>query len=95
MAKGKTAAKGTGAPKTVCPLTKDEFLGAAKPIGINIGGNTYALNPQEFSTGSFGFYLSDKVTITIGDVPVKFQAGFNLTAVGSKPAPAVPEKVKE
>jgi len=37
-----------------------------------------------FSTGSVGWYLTGKVTIRVGDVPVSVQIGLNLTIVGTK-----------
>lgn len=39
-----------------------------------------------FSTGSFGWGASDKITIMVDGVPVKVQASVNLTVVGSKDA---------
>jgi len=42
-------------------------------------------NPQfGFSTGSFGWGASDKITIVVGGVPLKVQASVNLTVVNSK-----------
>jgi hypothetical protein len=71
--------------KTKCPITKEVFVKAAKPLKITVDGKDYTMEVKEFSSGSFGFYCNEKVTIDIDGEPVKFQAGFNLTAVGSKP----------
>jgi len=78
------AAKPERAKKT-CPLTKEEFKAAAKPITIVVAGQAMAASVKEFASGSFGFYLNGRVTIQIGDTPVEFQVGANITAIGSKP----------
>jgi hypothetical protein len=75
--------------KTKCPITVDQFEESARPISISINGTEFAADPKVFKKGSFGFYLNGKVTISIkvdGEViPVKYQVGMNVTAVGSKP----------
>ncbi len=78
------------ATKTLCPLTRQEFLTNATPQGIRIGSEgqwTYA-NPKAFSTGSVGFCLTGKALIDVGDCQVATQVSLNLTAVGSKDLPA-------
>jgi hypothetical protein len=42
---------------------------------------------KEFSTGSLGWYLSGKTSVSIGGTPVSVQIGLNLTIVGSKELP--------
>jgi hypothetical protein len=79
-AKQATAAAG---PK--CPLTADEFMGAAKPILVEINGEKKVAAPKQFASGSFGWFFNEKVTIMVGDVPVKVQGNLILTAVGSAP----------
>lgn len=74
---------------TVCPVTREQFARAAKPLLVDVGEGQAKLVlgvKTEFSSGSFGYHMSDKVTLMIGDVPVKFQANLQLIAVGSKPA---------
>jgi len=78
-------ANGGQRKKTECPVTKEEFLKSAKPIAVVINGVTLSASPKEFSSGSFGFYLGDKVTVDVGGVAVKLQVGMSLTAIGSKP----------
>jgi hypothetical protein len=73
--------------KTECPISRREFLAQAKPLEVTVNGVTLALSPKLFSTGSFGFYLGDKVTVRIGDTLVKVQLGINATVIGSKEAP--------
>jgi hypothetical protein len=86
IAPAKTEAAKTERAKKTCPLTKEEFLAAAKPITVKIGdGGAMAAGVKMFSTGSYGFSLNGRVTLMIGDTPVEFQAGLNLTAIGSKP----------
>jgi len=74
------------ASKTVCPLTRKEFLANAEPLGCRVGakgGWTYA-NPKLFSTNSVGYCLTGKALISVGDCQVATQVGINLIAVGSK-----------
>jgi hypothetical protein len=73
--------------KTVCPLTKEQFLekGGVLKITLGDGGPTIIVEPREFSSGSLGWYGNDKVTIVVDGVPVKVQVGLNLVLVGSKP----------
>jgi hypothetical protein len=73
-----------GRKKTECPLSSDEFAGAAKPLPINIDGTTITADVKEFKSGSFGWYCSEKVTVMVGNTPVKVQVGLNMTIVGSK-----------
>jgi hypothetical protein len=46
--------------------------------------STVALDGKNFSTGSVGFYGSGKV-VNPENPEAKYQIGFNLTLVGSKP----------
>ena len=72
---------------TKCPVTRAQFLSNAKPITVSLNGHPVLLEVKEFSTGSLGYYANGKVTLDVGGVPVKFQVGFQLTAVGSKELP--------
>jgi hypothetical protein len=76
------------ANKTVCPISRREFLANAKPLEVTVNGVALVAQAKEFSTGSFGFYLGDKVTVRIGDTLVKVQLGITATVIGSKDAPA-------
>lgn len=82
MAKKAAPAK-TG---TTCPVTKAQFLASAKPLAVNIDGQIKSADVKEFSSGSFGFFLGDKVTLNIGGTPVKCQVTCSIVAVGSKPS---------
>jgi hypothetical protein len=75
------------AKKTSCPISRAEFAANAKPVTVQIGDKTYTAVPKEFSTGSLGWNINDKVTIDIGGKPVTVQIGMNLTVVGSKDLP--------
>jgi hypothetical protein len=46
-------------------MTKAEFMATAKPLTVVIGGVTCAAEPREFSTGSVGWALYQKVTVTL------------------------------
>lgn len=72
------------ATKTTCPVTRVQFKEKAKAVEIVIDGTKMIAAAREFSTGSLGWYINDKITIMIGDTPVKVQVGLNLTVVGSK-----------
>ena len=73
--------------KTVCPVTRKDFQAQAKGIEVVINGQPMLAQVKEFSTGSFGWHLGDKVTVMLGDTPVKVQIGLTLTVIGSKEVP--------
>jgi hypothetical protein len=73
--------------KTTCPITRAEFAASAQAVTVKIGDREYTAQPKEFSTGSLGWNINDKVTIDIGGKPVTVQIGLNLTIVGSKELP--------
>jgi len=73
--------------KTACPVTRAQFTAKAGNVEVVIAGVKFFMAPKEFSTGSLGWNLSDKVTVLVDGVPVKFQVGLNLTAIGSKELP--------
>ncbi len=75
-------------PKTTCPISRADFLAKAEPLKIDIGGAILIAEPREFSTGSFGWYVNSKTTVTVDGKPLSIQAGMNLIVVGSKEAKA-------
>lgn len=70
--------------KTPCPLSRAEFRANAKPIKVEVNGVPMMAAVKEFSTGSFGWYLSGKTTIEIDGKAVSVQIGANMTVIGSK-----------
>lgn len=72
--------------KTECPVSLATFKKDAKPLEVTIGDRKLVVPVKEFATGSFGWYLNDKVTVMVGDTPVTVQVGANLIVVGSKEA---------
>ena len=72
--------------KSPCPLSKTQFLEKAEAVKITIGTSEIIADKREFSTGSFGWYHNDKITITVDGKPISVQIGCNLTVVGSKEA---------
>lgn len=84
MAKKTPATAGKEKAKTVCPVSRAEFLKNAKPVELTINGQTLYADPKEFSTGSFGWHANGKITFKVGDTPVTAQMGLLFTAVGSK-----------
>ena len=72
--------------KSVCPLTKTQFLEKAEAVKIVIGNSELVADKREFSTGSFGWSYNGKTTITVDGKVLSVQVGLNLTVVGSKEA---------
>jgi hypothetical protein len=70
-----------------CPITRKHFHEHAKPVEVVINGVPLIAEVKEFSTGSLGWNISNKTTITVGGTPVSVQIGLNLTIVGSKELP--------
>jgi hypothetical protein len=71
-------------PKTVCPISRDDFDKNAQAVEITINGEAMKVPVKVFSTGSLGWYLNKKMDIKVGGVPVSVQIGLNMTIVGSK-----------
>jgi hypothetical protein len=69
--------------KTTCSISREDFIAKAQQV---IGGVTLFAEPKQFSTGSFGWYLSGKATIQVDGKPVAVQVGANLAVIGSKEA---------
>lgn len=72
------------AERTVCPVTREEFKAKSKPITAKIGDREVTLDAREFSTGSFGWYVNQKISVDIGGKSVLVQVQVNATVVGSK-----------
>ncbi len=75
------------AKKSSCPITRADFQAKAKPVTVTIGDRTYQAVPKEFSTGSLGWNINDKIQVDVGGTPVTVQVGMNLTVIGSKDLP--------
>jgi hypothetical protein len=76
--------------KTACPVTREEFQAHAKPLTIKVGDKEFTAGPRQFSTGSLGWNVNDKMTVEINGKIVTLQVGMNLTVVGSKDLPGGP-----
>lgn len=75
-------------PKTTCPISRSDFLAKAEPLKLDLGnGQILTAEPREFSTGSFGWYVNQKASITVDGKTLSVQVGSNLIVVGSKEAP--------
>jgi hypothetical protein len=79
MAKNKTT-------ESKCPVTRQQFLKAAKPLTLTIDGKSIVASVKEFKTGSFGRFKNDKQTVEIDVVACKIQPSISLVIVGSKDA---------
>lgn len=73
--------------KTPCPIERAEFLQKAKSITLTIGSQQVTADAREFSTGSFGWYFTGKVSLEVDGKKIPVQVGCNLTVVGSKDTP--------
>ncbi|HTJ45274.1 MAG TPA: hypothetical protein VL463_24375 [Kofleriaceae bacterium] len=73
-------------PKAACAVTRTQFVEKAEPLKVTINGTDMLAEVKEFSTGSFGWYLTGKTLVTIDGKPISVQIGMNLTVVGSKEA---------
>ena len=73
--------------KSSLPITRQQFRDAAKGVVVTINGKEFKVPKKEFSTGSLGWYLNDKMDIEIDGHDIKVQIGLNLTIVGSKELP--------
>jgi hypothetical protein len=71
-------------PKTICAISRPQFLAKAEPLKIDVGGFPMIAEPREFSTGSFGWYLNGKASLQVDGKNVSVQVGMNLIVVGSK-----------
>jgi hypothetical protein len=74
---------------TATKLTKAAFVQTAKALPVKLGTRDFLAQPKEFSTGSVGFNISEKLEVTLpsGEV-VRCQVGLNITVIGSKEWPA-------
>jgi hypothetical protein len=68
-------------------ITREQFRTSAQAVKVVINGKEFEVAKKEFSTGSLGWYLNDKMDVEIGGQKVKVQIGLNLTIVGSKDLP--------
>ena len=87
--KGKT--NGFVPKKTVCPLTRDEFLENATTVSLDeLNVNGIQGKPKVFSTGSFGYNINGKVTLIVEvdgeEREVRAQVTGNIIIIGSKEA---------
>ena len=71
-------------------MSKAEFTTNAKPLTVVIDGHPHTADPKAFSTGSVGWNVNGKVTVTLPNgQTVRCQCSVNLTAIGSKEWAAV------
>jgi hypothetical protein len=82
----KSVTSSPAAKRTSCPLTAADFKAHAKALPITIDGNAALVPSKEFSTGSFGWHLSEKRVVVIDGKPVTVQVSMQLVVVGSKDA---------
>jgi hypothetical protein len=72
--------------KSPCPVSLSQFQEKAEPLKVVINGQEMLAEVKAFSTGSFGWNINGKMTVTVDGKPLSVQIGMNLTVVGSKEA---------
>lgn len=80
-------AKKAVSKKTICPLSRKEFMAKAPPLEVVVAGTKFVAGAREFSTESLGYNVSGKATIVIDGKAVEFSVSMNVVAVGSKELP--------
>ena len=88
-AKGKATSKSSANKGLECPITQAEFREVAERLHVQImswgdGAAKYDLDPREFSSGSFGWFASEKLEVPVGGKRVRCQMSINVTVIGSK-----------
>ena len=73
--------------KPALPITRDSFRAEAKPLTVVINGKEFVALAKEFSTGSLGWNINEKLQIEVAGQLVPVQVGLNLTIIGSKDLP--------
>ena len=80
------------AKEKTCAITRSDWdKGATPALAKEMAAEIAAkllplLAAKVFGTGSFGVYVSDKITVTIAGKPVTFQTSILGTVVNSKEA---------
>ncbi len=72
--------------KSPCPISLTQFQEKAEPLKVVINGQEMVADVKAFSTGSFGWNINAKTTITVDGKALSVQIGMNMTIVGSKEA---------
>ena len=72
--------------KSPVPVSLKQFQEKAEPLKVVINGQEMVADVKAFSTGSFGWNINGKMTLTVDGKPLSVQIGMNMTVVGSKEA---------
>ena len=73
--------------KASLPITREMFRTSARPITVVINGKEMVAAAKEFSTGSLGWNINEKLQVEVAGQTVTVQVGLNLTIIGSKDLP--------
>ncbi len=70
-------------------ISKAAFHRGAKLLKVQILAGSkiaaeFELDPREFSSGSFGWFASEKLNVPVGNERVRCQLSLNVTVIGSK-----------
>jgi len=80
----KETKKGKGKAKKGAAISRADFKEHAKALKVTINGVDYEAQPKEFKTNSFGWQLSGKTKIKVGDTEVTVGLNSNFVVQGSK-----------
>jgi hypothetical protein len=76
------------ASKTPCPITQETFVANAKPILLQVDGQTAVANVKsDFKPGSFGWNINGSITVMVDGIPCKAQMSGNIVICNSAEAP--------
>ena len=70
------------AKKSACPISRAEFRKHAKPLPVKIGEKEFQAVVKEFSTGSLGWNVNEKLTVEIDGKHVTVPALIGIYANG-------------
>mmetsp|Transcript_48410 Transcript_48410/g.139235 ORF Transcript_48410/g.139235 Transcript_48410/m.139235 type:complete len:184 (+) Transcript_48410:60-611(+) len=81
------AARGGAKLRQSSIMSRKRFSEVAAPISVKIEGKTIKVNPKRFSTGSSGFYSTQKLSMELDGHEVMMQVQLSATVIGSKAWP--------
>lgn len=70
---------------------RQSFRECAEALRVQLGGSLFMALPKTFSTNSYGWYHSGKLTVDFSDTPLVCQVSLSIVVCGSKDAPSLPD----
>jgi len=78
-----------------CPISKADFLTHADSLVMDIESHPIAMNPKEFTPGSFGWNGSGRIKVPVDGHELSVQVSVNATVLKSKEAPSESIKLSD